>query len=481
VTQLVGLLEDALRDPDPRTGIARAKLLIRNRLQETEPKAEIRETEYFDHSFAPDLLLRPPGGGSGSERWVFLRTTSDPAELADDLEVVPQGGTLFVSLDAFPRGRREPFQKLDRASSQYGSLVIDAPALDQVSDSRVRQTSTALMARALVAAGRGALGEAEAHDVLESFSAGVGAAINGDPEPTRIAVERASRQLATPEASQVVSFLGALWEGGGRSRVEFPGVLGAGGLGGAGLAILLDGPDLPNDPLWQRLAERTVIDDIVGAVSGSPDNLQRLLKGGIDKIKAHVCLVDREESALWDDTPPWHWTVRGGRLGLQGPGFTAYVAAKRDELPAREVAREAIDLAELRARARRFGITLREIRMRTPHRTVGYDSPSGDDIVNDRELDEIGVALGDHSVAHVETQVFADQRLACDLLDGTAGMVSPRTQVPVGRIVGAAIRLLEPLTDTEAERLRVLLQPLMPPRPYGPTWEQRALFDEDPN
>ena len=109
---------------------------------------------------------------------------------------------------------------------------------------------------------------------------------------------------------------------------------------------------------------------------------------------------------------------------------------------------------------------------------MGQDHPvretgSNSDIVNDGGLDEIGVA-------RVATRIFANPPLACDGLNGTAGMVSPRTQVPVGRLVGAAIRLLEPMTDTEAETLRVLLQPLMPPKSVGPTWEQRAFFDDDP-
>lgn len=481
MSELAALFDNALRDPDPATGIARAKQLVRTHLERTEPKAEIRETDYFDHSFAPDLVLKPRGGKSGSERWVFLRTTSDPEELADDLEVVPKGGTLFVSLDEFrePDERTLPFRNLDRTSAERGSLVIDAPALERVSDSEVAQSSTALLTRALITAGRGALGESETRRELETFAVGVSGAMTGDSGTTRVAVERIGRRLGATEANKVTSFLGALWEGGGRSLTEFPGRLGTEGLTSAGLAILLEGPDLPNDSFWQRVAARTSLADIIDAVEGSSDNLQRLVKGGVDYIKAHVCLVDRDEQGLWDDMPAWRWIVDQGCLGLTGPGFTAYVAANRDNLPEPEAFRGTVDLAELRARARRFRIPLREIRMRTPHRTVGYDSPNGEDIVGDQELDQIGSALGQHSVAHVEATIAGDQRLAVDFVDGMAGMVAPRVQVPIRRLLGTAIHLLEPLTDADAEVLHELIQPLPPAGPQSSEWEQRSLFDED--
>lgn len=174
MTRLAVLLDNALRDPDPRSGIARAKQIIRGRLLETEPGAEIYETDYFDHSFAPDLLLRPRGGNAGSERWVFLRTTNDPDELADDLEVVPKNDTLFVSLDRFRTAEpgRQSITELDRASARHGSLVLDAPALEKVGNVEVRSTTAALMTQALINTGRGALGEPETVQELAAFAGG---------------------------------------------------------------------------------------------------------------------------------------------------------------------------------------------------------------------------------------------------------------------------------------------------------------------
>jgi len=479
MTQLAALLDEALRDPDPRSGIVRAKQLIRGRLLEAEPGAEIRETDYFDHSFAPDLLMLPRGAKPGTERWVFLRTTSDPEELADDLEVVPKGGTLFVSLDKFQVAEHgsQSLVALDRVSADQGTLVIDSPALERVSDAEVQATSTALMSQALIASGRGALGGDEAQQELSAFGGGVSGAMVGDSERTRRAVESVTRWLPGTEASRVTSFLGALWEGGGRSLTEFPGRLGTEGLTSAGLAILLQGPDLPNDPFWVRIATRVSLAEIVEAVEGSSDNLQRLTKGGVDRIKAHVCLVVRD-GRIRVETDEWRWVVEEGCLGLRGPGFTAYLAAKREHLPEQEALRGPVDLAELRTRATRFGIAVREIRLRTPYRTVGYDSPSGEDIVGDRELDEIGSALGEHSVAHVEAALASDQRLAVDYVNGTGGMVGPRAQVPIRKLLGTTVHLLESLSGAEAEGFQALLEPPPPLTPRGHGWEQPSLFEE---
>lgn len=85
MNELAGLIEEALSLRDPRQGIARAKQLVRNSLVRAEPRAAVRETEFFDHTFAPDLVILHPGGRADVERWVYLRTTSDPGELTDDL------------------------------------------------------------------------------------------------------------------------------------------------------------------------------------------------------------------------------------------------------------------------------------------------------------------------------------------------------------------------------------------------------------
>ncbi len=78
MNELAGLIEEALLLRDPREGIARAKRLVRNSLRRAEPRSEVRETEFFDHTFAPDLIILNSGGRPDSERWVYLRTTSDP-------------------------------------------------------------------------------------------------------------------------------------------------------------------------------------------------------------------------------------------------------------------------------------------------------------------------------------------------------------------------------------------------------------------
>ena len=477
MTELTELISDALCLPDPRSGITRAKQLIRNRLAQAEPRAVIHETEYFDHSFAPDLVLRQTGTPADPERWIYLRTTNEPRILTADLDLAAHHSTMFISLDRFPTERVRAFDTLDHASTERDTLVMDVPALAQIGESSHRPSTTTVMTRALVSSGRGVLDEASAQSTLASFATGVDGAIEGAEEPTGAAASEVRRRLTTAGAARVTSFLGALWEGSGRSRTDFPGPLDTSGLDETGLSLLLGGPEIASDQLWRRLAQRTSLTQIADAISGSPENLQRLVKAGLDSITAHVCLVEPAGLFGIDETPAWRWVVRDRRLSLVGRNFTAHVAARREDLPGIEPTRGPIELDTVRQRAQHFGIVLSEIRMRGRNRIVGYDSTGGEDIVHDHELDQIGATLGNPVVAHAEAQVSGITRLACDFLTGTTGLVAPRAQIPIGELVTTAIRLLEPLDDEDARTIVDLLRPTGAVMSQDGTWDQPTLFE----
>lgn len=478
MTELTGLINEALSLPDARSGAARAKELVRNRLVQVEPRAVIYETDYFDHSFAPDLVLRQPGVPADPERWIFLRTTNEPRVLTTDLEVAAHRSMMLISLDSFRTERSEALEVLDRASVERDALVMDVPALVQIGESDQRPSTTALMTRALVASGRGLLDAGGAQTTLESFATGVEGAIEGAVGPTGAAAREVRRRLTAAGAARVTSFLGALWEGSGRSRMDFPGQLGTAGLDETSLGLLLDGPEINNDQLWRRLAGRTSLTQIADATSGSPENLQRLVKAGLGSITAHVCLIEPAGLFGADETQSWRWVVRDRRLSLVGRGFTAHIAARREDLPSIEPRRAPIGLDTVRQRARQFGIVLSEVRMRARNRTIGYDSTGGEDIVYDHELDQIGATLGDPLVAHAEAQVSGDARLSCDFWTGTTGLVAPRAQIPVGELVATAIRLLEPLDDDDAQTVMELLRPGGATLSEDGIWDRPSLFDD---
>ena len=88
MSELTTMISEALAYEDPRHVMRRTKELVRSKILEVEPRADVHETEYFDHTFAPDLVLRR-GAVLSTDRWIFLRTTNAPRELAADLVFVP--------------------------------------------------------------------------------------------------------------------------------------------------------------------------------------------------------------------------------------------------------------------------------------------------------------------------------------------------------------------------------------------------------
>lgn len=478
MSDLASLVSEALFEPDPRRGIERTKDIVSSCLRRAQPGVKVYRTEYFDHSYAPDLVIRHGRRGNDDERWVYLRTSNDPDHLAEDLEVTPSTGSMVISLARFAARDPASLPRLNVASSARSTLVVDTPALDEVTSHTERTDTRTVMAKALLVGGRGALDETTTEDVLETFESGVRGAIAGEAEPTRSAARQVHDRLASVQAGRITSFLGALWEASGNSPGNFPGGVNVSALDGPGLGLLLDGPEIDNKDLWRRLAAQISLETLTSATSGAPANLQRLLRAGVDTIKAHICVVLDEPPIRIDEVAEWSWAVRERRLCLVGPTFAAYLAQKRDDLPSTEQERDPIDLDELRRRARDFDIALGELRLETARRLVGYDSTGGEDVVNDPELDQIGAALQGATVARVEAHEGDETRLACDFHNGIARMVGSRTRAPIGHLAGTAIRLLEVLDDTDAQRLDELLTPLPPTRPRGSGWEQLGLDEQ---
>ena len=480
MNELAGQIEEALSLQDPRQGIARAKQLVRNSLVRAEPRAEVRETEFFDHTFAPDLVILHPGGRTEAERWVYLRTTIDPGTLAEDLAATRRASPMFISLGEFQSEPQAspPYRELDAVSAERDSLVIDTAALAQLSEGGSRPGTAAVMARALVGSGRGAMNERETDAVLATFATGADAAMTGLELPTRQATTQARERLTDTAAEQVTAFLGALWEGSGRPRSAFPGTLAVSPLDGQSLRLLLEGPEIDNDRLWARLAETMTLRRLVDSITGHSPNLQRLIQAGLETIAAHVCIVEPAGLFPADGAPEWTWVARRRWLSLHSAAFSVHVAERREDLPEVTPTRNPVGLEEVRRRAQAYGIALQEVRMTTSNRTVGYDSISGDDIAHDRELDVLERTLGNPTVAHIEARPAGEPSLACDFVTGIAGMVGPRARMGIGRLVTTAVQLLEALDETDAEQIAALTRPRSRRDDAAAgEWEQTSLFE----
>src|SRR5262245_12067356 len=61
------------------------KRAVARSLSAVDPGVTIETTDYFNHSFAPDLVLRWERPGQHEERFVFLRFNDEPEWITEEL------------------------------------------------------------------------------------------------------------------------------------------------------------------------------------------------------------------------------------------------------------------------------------------------------------------------------------------------------------------------------------------------------------
>ena len=76
-------MRSTIRIPARRSNVSRD--VVQRRLLEVHPAARFVRTEFFNHSYVPDLLMTWAVGARRAERRVYLRASSDPALLANDV------------------------------------------------------------------------------------------------------------------------------------------------------------------------------------------------------------------------------------------------------------------------------------------------------------------------------------------------------------------------------------------------------------
>src|SRR4051812_28082092 len=86
-----------LSGSDPEANVAAIKTAVANYLSEADPGSRIRTTEYFNHTFSPDLILSWGDDSAGTRR-VFIRTDARESSLREDLDWVPADAPLFLPL-----------------------------------------------------------------------------------------------------------------------------------------------------------------------------------------------------------------------------------------------------------------------------------------------------------------------------------------------------------------------------------------------
>lgn len=324
---LAATLSD-LSGSDPDANVASIKNAVTNYLHEADPGSIIRQTDYFNHTFTPDLVLTWEDESKGS-RSIYIRTDSREASLREDLEWAPASEPLFLPLAevvhaSSPADRTDARTDLDTASAQSGAMIASPRSLEALRSADPSSRVARLFSRAVVRGGRGLLDVSRAEVASSTVLRGYQGAQVADSSPTEAAIEGVETLVRLNEATAVTRFLQAVWIGGGGAESAFPGATGvSGGVTTDSLQLLLDMGDVGDDEFWTRVS-RSVDLDRLTRLTVAPDSsrFQELVRQAMKRLRGKGFAVLRDRNELLTDGE-LRWYARDGVLGLQSRHFRA--------------------------------------------------------------------------------------------------------------------------------------------------------------
>lgn len=450
---------------DPLDRITTIKRAVTGEIRAVDPSVTVTFTDYFNHSFAPDMVLRWPT--ENRERLLFVRPNSSETWLLNGLRFVSSHRPLVFTLESLSQDERvldvdsgrSALREQARATDTW---ITDPSGMAAIASVRSQESSLGLLSQALVRGGRGLAGGDEITDLTEKTQAGfIGSAQLSEP-PTRLAVQAIESNLDTEQSGRLTRVLRAVWEGNGGSASRFPKSESIGHLTNDDLSYLLTVmADAPSD-FWRRIG-RTITTAQLGQVrieDPSP-SLQALISANLEHLQARGVRIVSEPFRLGESDDVPRWLVSKGCLALRGLNWTAYLAARRaEEMPAADDTR-APDLSTLKRRATEIGSPIIQVQFGRDDRAITYESKDGTDVLEDPQLQKVATDLKITAIEKAIVAIEGDRSVGIDFSKKTA--IGPTNAVfPLGALVRSSLPLLSDLDEEELTKLRGALEPAPP-------------------
>ena len=436
-------------DHRPDEAINNVKVAVSDYLRQTDPAMSVHRTEYFNHSFAPDLVLTWPR--DTTDRYVYLRANSDPAWLKDDIENIGSRHPLVMTL-----GETEedgPMQEVASSARQQDTLVTEPGTLEVLTQARHDRPVAGLLGSALLQGGRGVVTEASVGQAIITTATGFEAAESVSKEPTRQAATLLADILDSRQSDRLTRVLRSVWEGHGGAASDFPAPIDiAAEMTGTDLRYLLDSVDSEDEGFWRRICRNLSLDLLIRVPpTNIPPTFQHLVNANVRSLIAKAVRVAQTEAKLGDEENVFEWFISGGNLALRGNNFTAYVASSADSLPPVD-RRDGPSIPTLRGRAQAEGLTLGGVKVATRRAAITYEAVAEANLIRDEDFANVSDALGSATRVTEATLMVNGKKLTCDFLESTAKGHTNAT-FPVSDLVRVAVPLMQSIDEVTRQRL----------------------------
>ncbi|GAA4413813.1 hypothetical protein ACFQV2_37070 [Actinokineospora soli] len=440
-----GRIGHALELSQPQAAIDGVKAAVTDELKALDPKIEVVRTDYFNHTYIPDLVIRWPRESSTFERYVYLRSNSDIDYLAEEVGIVSENKPIVFGLDTFPAaGPTSPeMRRLSQSLRHSDTLVTDADSLSVFArndSSRFRQ----LTSSAITKGGRGVIDEQTATSASEDLDAGFDGAMRVDRESTSRGVSTLDLLLAPQFSNRISRLLQAIWVGAGGRLEDYPGKTSlTAEISDDSLQFLFDlDVEIVNAEFWGRVGRFVELEQLSRLLlpNGS-SNFTRFMKVNHNNMWARCCRLSMRHATLDRDENDRFWFIDNGNVGLNVGNHAVYVAQKTDKLGnVQPVGSDAISVAALKKRAR--NLVVRDAEFYSGKLTVRFSSDDGQGLLADDQLDTLVSQLDDGAaVKKIEVTLPGGRHMTFDFgISTSTGRT--QTRLAIKEIVSMTLQLV---------------------------------------
>ncbi|MBV9445620.1 MAG: hypothetical protein JO345_06955 [Streptosporangiaceae bacterium] len=459
-TEFQDAIAAAGRLQDASSMVMAIKRAVASEIRAADPSASVTFTDYFNHTFVPDIVLRWPT--ESRERLVYVRPNPSDQWLLNGIAYVSAHKPMVFTLeDLAPAGQDllpdDSRRKLTAQALATDTWITDPSGVAAVSSVRAKQPYLGLLSQALVRGGRGVSGPAEITDLAEKTEAGFTASRELSEPDTRLAVQAIEGSLDAEQSGRLTRVLRAVWEGHGGASSKFPTASSVGTLTDDDLSYLLSAMEQAPIDFWRRIG-RTLTTAQLGRVrvDDPSQNLHALVSANLDSLQARGLRVVDEPFRLGESDKVPRWVVAKGCLALRGLNWTAYIAARRtEEMPPPDDA-PVPDLPELRRRAFAGRAPITQVQFGRNDRAVTYESKDGTDVLDDPGLQQAAADLKITAVEKAVATIEGDRNVGIDFGQKTA--IGPTNAIfPLGSLMRSVLPLI---SDLEEDELRMLHEAL---------------------
>jgi hypothetical protein len=481
---LSGLISsNVLSDLNPYDTITRIKAAAIRQFEALDARMRIHSTEYFNHSFAPDLVLTWSQRRQ-TERYVYMRSSSREDALTDD--VLRLGEQQPIVLGLVPVHHAEAEEggiRLNNLAREHNTLVTDSTALTSIADAKRERPITGLFSTALTQGGRGLVDDDDARKTTDAIVEGFAGAQAIGTDSVRRAARAAEDHLSTPFANRFNRLLQAVWIGSGGRPDLFPynRLDLSAGVDDDALEFLLELEPVRDYDFWRRIGRTTSVAQIGGLSPHQPnENLQFLVKANLDHLTARSCRVRDRQAQLDElDQPHFWWRTERGALALRSSTWIAFVAEKADDLGDIEgTPTEGVSIADL---IERIGNTvLTSLQMSDGTFELDLSSPEHADVVHSDHLGAVSQSFGKTAKVLRARAMAGGRQITCDFSKSSASATTSSV-LSVSELLDVSLPLLRHMEDAARSELNDTLRPLEDPNALLATTDYHQMQLDIPN